>query len=142
MSKFMKLGILVGAIALNGCASIIDGKNQTMTLNTRGNVDKSATECELRNTKGTWVTDGKESLMVRRDSADMIISCENESQEGEMVLESSASVGWMAANFFMWDLCTISCIVDHSTGSLYEYPMSISVPMRNKQRAPMASAAK
>lgn len=130
---------MAGAIALSGCASIIDGKNQTLTLNTRGNVDKTNTECELRNTKGTWVTDGKESLMIRRDSADLIVACENETQEGDVVLQSNASVGWMVANFFMWDFCTISCIVDHSTGSLYEYPMSVSIPMRDKKGASVAA---
>ena len=62
----------------------------------------------------------------------MIISCENEIQEGEIVVESTASVGFMIANFFIWDLCTISCLVDHFTGSLYEYPLSVRVPMANK----------
>jgi len=122
----------VFALALTGCATIIDSQNQTMTLATKGDLDKRNTECDLRNAKGVWTTDNKESIMVHRAYSDMIISCENEIQEGEIVVESTASVGFMIANFFIWDLCTISCLVDHFTGSLYEYPLSVRVPMANK----------
>ena len=126
------IGAAAFALALTGCATIIDGQHQTMTLVTKGDLDKRNTECDLHNNKGAWTTDNKESIMVRRAHSSMIVSCENETQEGEIVLESTASVGFMIANFFLWDLCTISCLVDHFTGSLYEYPLSIRVTMENK----------
>jgi len=110
-----------------------------MTLATKGDIDKRDTECELRNTKGAWTTDYKESIVIRRDYNDLIINCENDEQEGELVIESDVSVGYMALNFIIWDFCTISCIVDHSTGALYEYPLNISVPMRNKVLAPKSN---
>ncbi len=111
-----------------------------MTLSTQGDIDKRDTECALRNSKGSWTTDNKESLMVRRDYHDLIISCENDEQEGEVVIESSASIGYMALNFLLWDFCTISCLIDHGTGSLYEYPMNVTVPMRKKNHEPIETS--
>ena len=141
--KFIAVSVLVAAVAITGCASIIDGKNQTMTLSTKNNNYKDSTECDLMNSNGVWTTDHKESIVVRRDYDDLIINCENEKQKGQLVVESSASVGFMIANFFIWDLCTISCIIDHSTGALYEYPITISVPMRDKESdQPITSGAK
>lgn len=133
--KLRTLGAILAVLAISGCATIVDGKNQTLTLSTKNNIDKSNTECDLKNSNGVWTTDDKESIMVRRDYDDLIANCENDMQEGELVVESSASGGFMVLNFFIWDLCTISCIVDHSTGALYEYPLSISVPMRDKEFA-------
>lgn len=134
------IGAVLAILTITGCASIIDGKHQTMTLSTKGNIDKQDTECELRNTKGAWTTDHKESIVVRRDYGDLIVNCENNEQEGELVIESDVSVGFMALNFIIWDFCTLSCIVDHSTGALYEYPLNISVPMRNKAIEPAPNA--
>ena len=129
----LKFTLLLILLSITGCATIVDGKTQTMTVSTRGDVDKRNTECEIKNSNGVWVTDNKESLVIRRDNDDLIINCENEKQDGSVVIESSASGGFMAANFFIWDLCTISCIVDHNTGALYEYPMHVSIPMKNKE---------
>ncbi len=43
--------------------------------------------------------------------------------------EKSTQVGWAVANFFLWDLCTISCLIDFSSGSIYQYPSQIQVVM-------------
>ncbi len=129
----LKFTLLFILFSVTGCATLIDGKTQTMTVSTRGDIDARNTECTIQNSNGAWVTDNKESLSIRRDSDDLIISCENEKQEGSVVIESSASSGFMAANFFLVDLCTVSCIFDHSTGALYEYQKHVSIPMRKKQ---------
>ena len=127
--------LLLLAVALfgTGCATIIDGQSQSFTVDTKNDANQNATECTLRNSQGAWETDGRQSLQIERDYDDLIIECENDTQEGETTVVSSTSGGFMALNFFVWDLCTISCLIDHSTVALYEYPKLVRVPMRAKQ---------
>lgn len=117
---------------LSGCASFIDGKHQTMTLMTKNNTEESVTNCQLTNSKGLWISSAQDSLVVQRDYDDLLITCENDKQKGETTVTSSASYGFMALNAIIFDLCTISCIVDHHTGALYEYPTTVVIPMEYK----------
>lgn len=117
---------------LSGCSSIMEGSTQQLSINTLNSVDKNNTTCKIVNDKGNWFTDGIDTTTIKKSNKDITIRCENETQEGETVLVSETKVGYMLANAIIWDLCTISCLIDHSTGALYEYPSSVQIPMRDK----------
>lgn len=128
--KKIALGLALTGM-ISGCASIVDGKHQTMTLVTKHDKSES-TSCTLTNSKGSWTTSAQNSLVVQRDYDDLKVTCENDKQRGETEVVSSASYGFMLLNALVWDLCTISCIVDHHTGALYEYPQTVTIPMEYK----------
>lgn len=127
-----KLIALSCAFTVSACSSIMEGSNQNLAINTLGNVDKAGTTCTFVNDKGQWYSEGRGSTSVKKSNEDMIITCENDRQEGQTFISSNTQVGYAVANFFLWDLCTISCIVDHTTGALYKYPTSVQIPMNNK----------
>ncbi|GAM70420.1 hypothetical protein JCM19236_558 [Vibrio sp. JCM 19236] len=74
-----------------------------------------------------------DTVALDRSSADLVIECENETQEGSAVIESSFNGAWLLADL-LWDLCifTLSCPIDAATGAFFDYPNKISVDMVNK----------
>lgn len=117
---------------LQGCASIVDGSTQSVSIVPMrdGQVYNKAT-CTASNKKGSWVTSGGGSVTVKKAGEDLHVRCTDpETRETSFSsAPKSTNAGWAVANFFLWDLCTISCIIDFSSGSIYEYPSQIQVPM-------------
>lgn len=132
MNKLKVLAIACVVSTLQGCASIIDGSTQSVSIVPMrdGQVYSKAT-CTASNKKGSWVTSGGGAVTVKKASDALQVKC-TDPQTTEASFSSapkSTNVGWAVANFFLWDLCTISCIIDFSSGSIYEYPSQIQVPM-------------
>lgn len=131
----MKASILaalaVASLLLSGCASIISGSTQTVSVMpmTEGRI--AAGQCTLTNKKGSWVTPAGGTVTVKKAGDALQDRCEDSHSGtlGTAAAEKSTQVGWAVANFFLWDLCTISCLIDFTSGSIYEYPSQIQVVM-------------
>src|SRR5579872_2595095 len=71
-----KISILILAVAMNalvGCASIVNGTNQSVSVQT-GAVENAT--CSLSNNKGTWyVNKTPGSVMVNRSYDDLDVVC-------------------------------------------------------------------
>ena len=118
------LGVLsVIVFSLYGCASIIEGTDQTLVVNLS---PKEAT-CDVKR-KG--VTVGKisgsdHSLNISKSKNDLLFTCSAPGYKEQFVkIESSAS-GWGIASCFLVDLC----ITDYSTGALNKYPESLTISL-------------
>lgn len=130
--------------ALQGCASIVDGSTQSVSIVPMrdGQVYSKAT-CTASNKKGSWVTYGGGAVTVKKAGEDLQVKCTDpETRETSFSsAPKSTNAGWAVANFFLWDLCTISCIIDFSSGSIYEYPSQVQVAMSSAKPVvvPMAT---
>lgn len=122
------LPLLAATMLLGACASMLNGKYQPVTVVPVGG-DFENDQCTLSNSKGNWVrVPGKETLVLRA-SGPLQVECEGEQHRGTATVDSKTQWRYYWANFLIWDLCTISCIVDMSTGALFDYPTVIQVPM-------------
>ena len=132
MNSCRSLLALSLVVAASGCASIISGSTQTVSLMPmRGNQIDSDATCTAWNNKGKWVASGGNQVVVEKSRQDLQVECvdpktnETASASGPR----STHARWMAANFFLWDLCTFSCLIDFSTGSIYAYPTQVQIEM-------------
>jgi len=131
MKKMLAIALVAGSVS--GCASMMSGSSQSVSVApmNSGTIDASAT-CTLTNKKGSWVTTGGGSVTVRKSSDDLNVTCKD-NETAAMGMQSapkSTQVGYAVANFIIWDFCTISCLIDFGSGSIYKYPSQIQVPMQ------------
>ena len=142
----MRLYLCVGAIAMSqllGCASIVSGQNQSISVETRTDTAPLAgASCKLSNNKGTWYVDSPGSVLVHRSYEDLAVRCEKESHEPGVVSAKSSTKGMAFGNILFGGI--IGAGVDMSTGAAYDYPTLITVTMGRSTAigapAPVASA--
>lgn len=119
-------------LSLSGCASIISGTTQSVSIApmSNGSIDSKVT-CTATNKKGSWITTGGGTVTVKKAGEDLSVRCVNPDTNavGMQNAPNSTQYGWAVANFLLWDLCTISCLIDFGTGSIYEYPTQVQVVM-------------
>jgi hypothetical protein len=117
---------LAGAsmLLLCGCASLTTGQNQSVSVDT-GN--EAGATCTLTNDKGTWhVPSTPSSVVVNRAYGDLKVSCRKGNQFGETTVASSTK-GMAFGNILAGGL--VGAAVDCGTGSAYDYPNQITVPL-------------
>lgn len=119
------------ALALSGCASIMNGSEQTIVVNA---LDPAGnTTCTATNDEGTYRARAGAGMRVRRSSDDLVVRCENRHQVATAVIESSNQWWYYPINAIVWDLCLISCVIDTATGNIFKYPSSTDVMMIYKE---------
>ncbi len=134
----MKALIAIAAVALvslQGCATITDfgGKGSKVVATYQGKNDDFA-NCKIK--IGDWskevISNTKVSIPHKRGILE--VTCEDETLQarGFRTFESNVRKGAMAANIIT-DFCTFSCLTDFATGSIYEFPSEIVVPMVSKK---------
>jgi uncharacterized protein YceK len=112
-------------VFLNGCASIINGQNQTLSVDTSPHKGAS---CYLVNDKGKWfISDTPGSVTVLRSYEDLIVTCEKDGLRGTTSVKSSTK-GMAAGNILFGGF--IGAAVDCGTGSAYDYPSIIHVDLK------------
>jgi hypothetical protein len=109
---------------MQGCASIVSGTSQVISVDTPG---CAAASCELTNDKGKWFlgsTPG--TITVNRAYGPMMVSC----KQNEVVANgtfNSSTKGMAFGNILFGGV--IGAGVDISSGAAYDYPQTMSVPM-------------
>jgi hypothetical protein len=130
--KYSSALVMFAAVTISGCASIVDGSTQNISVKPmQGGKIVHDANCIVSNSKGSWHASGGQSVVVKKASDDLNVSC-TDYETGEVATQNSpkkTNTGWAVANFFLWDFCTISCIIDFSSGAIYEYPSQVVIPM-------------
>lgn len=129
MKKLYLVLLLVASVFLHGCASMAEGDTESLVIITDRNHDRTATVCEASNGKDTWSVLYPFQVEIDSSGKDITIECDNGEQSGSAVIESTVQGGFLASNILI-DFCIFSCIIDFSTGAIYEYPDTVRVPMR------------
>lgn len=128
MTKARTSIMVTGAIALlglSGCASIVGGHNQPVSVVTPG-CEKAA--CELTNDKGKWyVSSTPGTVTVRRSYSDMQVNCTKSDHSPVSASVKSSTKGMAFGNIIFGGV--IGAGVDMASGAAYDYPSEITVPM-------------
>lgn len=125
LAKLQRRGFLGSLIILTGCASIVDGSNQPLSVITPGCKGAS---CEVSNDKGRWfVQETPGSVTVHRSYNDLIVKCTKD-QTVNVATVPSKTKGMAFGNILFGGI--IGAGVDASTGAAYDYPTEINVPLQ------------
>ena len=122
--------LLIVLVLLNGCASITESKNQSMSVST-GNV--TGAMCTLSNSKGSYyVNSTPGSVMVRNACDQLTVTC---TKEGYVPTNPGAGSVQDEAKGMAWGNIVfggiIGIAVDRSTGAGCSYPQqNIIFPMK------------
>lgn len=125
--------IMGGAIAIatfcSGCASIVGGQNQSVSVTTAasdGN-DVEGAKCSLQNDKGSWYATTPGSVTVRRSYNDLLVTCKLDGVAPGTASVKSTTKALAFGNAIFGGV--IGVAVDTASGAAYDYPNSIRVAM-------------
>ncbi len=117
--------IAVSASMLGGCASIVDGTTQAITVSTP---PITGATCVLKNNKGQWRVYSTPGVVnVHRSYGSLQVSCFKRYHHSAHAIEASHTKGMAFGNIVFGGF--IGGAVDASTGAAYDYPSNIIVPM-------------
>lgn len=115
-----------------GCASIVTGHNQPLSVETRSKgVVTAGANCQLQNDKGTWFVTTPGSVMVQRSAADMSVRCEKNGYEPGLATVKSTTKAMAFGNILFGGI--VGGAVDVATGAAFDYPSLISVELGSSQ---------
>jgi len=126
----MKIHILLVsfAVSISGCASIMDGKNQPVSVQTHEKgVNVAGANCTLTNDKGTWFITTPGSVVVQKSYGDLLASCNKDGHEPGVAAFSSAANGGAWGNILAGG--GIGYIIDRSNGAGFNYPSMLSIEL-------------
>ena len=116
---------------INGCAYLFQSNYQDLTVTTL-NDNHIDTFCMAKNEEGIWKSIiPQQTIFIHRDGNVMDIVCENENQIGMKQVSPDFMGNMLMADIF-FDVCTISCLIDGTLNTFYEYPMQVNVRMTSK----------
>lgn len=119
--------LVVGALALTGCASVINDVTHPMKVETKtatGQVVAGA-DCKMTNDYGVFPVKSGETVQVRRSSKDLDIVCKDPANPEAMAKAISRANGGMFGNILLGG--GIGAIIDHNKGTAYSYPLWIQL---------------
>lgn len=131
--KKVNFAVLMAVSTLgSGCASIVSGHNQSVSVETRSKQGQAVTSasCKLSNNKGTWYVTSPGSVTVSRSYQDLLINCEKESQEPGLASVKSSTKAMAFGNIIFGGVIGVG--IDVATGAAYDYPTMITVLMGEK----------
>lgn len=121
--------MVLGLISLGGCASIVDGSSQSLSVKTMTNFDDVAgARCTLANSKGVWYVTTPGTVTVHRAYGDMNVNCSKPGYVANVSSVPSSTRGMAFGNILFGGL--IGAGVDMGTGAAYDYPSPIIVPLQ------------
>jgi hypothetical protein len=113
---------------LMGCASIVGGVNQSISVAT---APVDGAKCSLENDKGKWyVNQTPGSVVVHRSYKDLDVKCHKEGyQDSETKVESKTKP--MAAGNILFG-GAVGVGLDVVDGAAYDYPTEVKVEMNQE----------
>lgn len=127
-NKLAFISLLGLATLGSGCASIVTGHEQSVSIDTQQKGIKiKLANCKLQNDKGTWFVTTPGSTTVRRSYNPMTIVCEKDGHEKGILKVESSTKAMAFGNVVFGGV--IGAGVDMATGAAYDYPPLITVEM-------------
>lgn len=129
MNKTNIIAVLSLTLLGSGCASIVTGHNQSVSVETRSKQNEAvaSANCKLTNDKGTWFVTSPGSVSVRRSYSDLLVNCEKADQEPGVASVKSSTKAMAFGNIIFGGV--IGAGVDIASGAAYDYPTLITVWM-------------
>ena len=118
----------VGCGMLGGCASIVNGVAQSVSVTTP---PVQGAACSLSNTKGTWyINNTPGSVVVHRSYSVLNVNCQKPGYHDATSVVSSRPKAMAAGNVIFGGVVGLG--VDTVDGAAFNYPTNIIVPMQKK----------
>lgn len=128
MNKAILGTILAGATLLSGCASIVNGSNQVISVEARNKGQQvSGASCSLINPKGTFYVTTPGTVTIHRAYDDLNVKCEKDGMQPGIASVKSTTKGMAFGNILFGGI--IGAAVDAGSGAAYDYPTLITVIM-------------
>ncbi len=126
----MRIALLavIPLITLSGCASIVNGQTQVLSVKTLvqgAEIDKA--DCTMLNNKGTWYVTTPGTVSVHRSYQDLHVTCKKNGVDPGTVTVKSSTKAMAFGNILFGGV--IGAGVDAGTGAAYDYPQLIAVEM-------------
>ncbi|HLY07364.1 MAG TPA: hypothetical protein VKR31_16580 [Rhizomicrobium sp.] len=122
-------------IALSGCATIIEGTTQPVSVNT---TPEQGAQCTLANSQGTWYVTTPGSTTVHKTKTDLDVTCSKPGFQPGHVVAASHFGATTAANVVAGGLIGVG--VDAASGANYHYDSPITVALGPPVAAQAAAA--
>lgn len=120
--------LLAGASLASGCASIVNGTTQIVTVEThRDHAPVEDASCELTNSKGSFHVRTPGTVPVSRAYGDLTVRCEKTGMDPGMATVASATKAMAFGNILFGG--AIGAAVDTASGAAYDYPEIIRIEM-------------
>jgi hypothetical protein len=133
-------GILAAASTLTGCASIVGGTTQIVSVETLQSAGKVVgASCKLENDKGVWYVTTPGTVTVHRAYGDMMVKCEKDGVAPGVATVKSSTKAMLAGNLLFGG--PIGAGVDAASGAAYDYPNLFQIMMGNSITIPTAPSA-
>ena len=121
-------------VALSGCATIIEGSTQSVSVNT---TPEDGAQCTLMNSQGSWYVTSPGSTTVHKTKTDLDITCKKPGFAPGHVVAASHFGATTVGNVIAGG--GIGLLVDAQSGANYHYDSPITVPLGAKTAAPEAT---
>lgn len=118
----IRLVATLAAVALTGCASIVNDSTHPMKVETKTSAGQlvAGAECKLSNDYGAITVKSGDTAQVRRSSKDLDIVCSHPQNPGASARAISRANAGMVGNIIFGG--GIGAIIDHNKGTAYTYP--------------------
>jgi hypothetical protein len=131
---------VVAAASLTGCASIVGGTSQIVSVETLQPAGKVVgASCKLENDKGVWYVSTPGTVTVHRAYGDMMVKCEKDGVAPGVATVKSSTKAMLAGNLLFGG--PIGAGVDAASGAAYDYPALFQIMMGNTITIPAATTA-
>jgi hypothetical protein len=143
-----KTAALAALIITTGCASIVSGTSQIISVETVSDAGKvDGASCKLENDKGVYFVTTPGTVTVRRAYGDMKVKCEKAGLPTGVASVKSKTKAMMAGNILFGGIIGVG--VDAASGAAYDYPVLFQINMNEavansvvaEPAAPVQSAA-
>jgi hypothetical protein len=140
-TNLCRLALIASVVAasgmLTGCASIVSGTNQIVSVETLHPAGKVVgASCKLENDKGVWYVNTPGTVTVHRAYGDLIVKCEKDGFGPGVATVKSSTKGMMAGNILFGGVIGVG--VDAASGAAYDYPPLFQVMMGSTTTIPAA----
>lgn len=136
---FFTLAATLALASLTGCASIVSGTNQVVSVETLVPSGKlEGATCKLQNDKGVYYVTTPGTVTVHRAYGDMNVTCEKAGMTPALASFKSSTKGMMAGNLLFGGV--IGAGVDAASGAAYDYPALLQIMMKDSINAATATA--
>lgn len=125
LGRLLILGSILPLGLLLGCASIVSGQNQVVSVETPL---CPGAKCRLQNKAGVfWVPITPGTISINREYDDLIVTCSKDGYPDTTLNVGSSTKGMAFGNILVGGI--IGAGVDMATGAAYDYPAVITVPL-------------
>jgi hypothetical protein len=112
------------AACLSGCATIIEGTTQSVSVAT---TPVQGANCTLTNSQGTWYVTSPGNAVVHKTKTDLVVDCLKDGYGSGHVVVTANFGAATAGNILAGGIIGIG--VDAASGANYSYDSPITVPL-------------